>query len=106
MSCRGNLRVTAHESGLWKGRDLGLEEGLTHYCWEEYFEEQDNSAYGPDELLFFEIHPEADKDRRESQDFWESVLGDATHAVPNYTALVKGFAEGALDYWWSVEDEL
>lgn len=81
-------------------------EAETHYCWEEYFEEQDNSAYGTDELLFFEMHPEAHKDRRESQTFWESVLGGAIHTASNYVALVKGFAEGALEYWWSVEDDV
>jgi hypothetical protein len=81
-------------------------EAETNYCWDWYFEEQSNSAYGVDELLFFEMHPEADKDRRESQEFWESVLGDAIHTAADYVALVKGFAEGALEYWWSVEDEL
>ena len=81
-------------------------EAETHYCWDEYFEEQGSSAYGTDELLFFEMHPEADKDRRESQEFWESVLGDAIHTAADYVSLVKGFAEGALEYWWSVEDEL
>jgi len=74
--------------------------------WDDYFSEQEGSAYGTGENLFFAMNPEADADRQAAKDFWESVAGDSLQQAANPRAFLKGFAEGALDLWLSVKDEL
>lgn len=81
-------------------------DGDPRQSWDAYFEFNEGDVYGPDECLFFTIRPEVEKDRREAEAFWESEGGDSLQAAKDRGEFVRGFAEGALDLWLSVKDEL
>ncbi len=81
-------------------------EAQPQYGWDDYFESQENAVYGTDEELFFALHPEDDKDRQGAKEFWESAVGNLLQQAAFSGSLLKGFAEGALEVWLSVQDEL
>ena len=90
-------------------RLVDLQEGLEtqpQYDWDDLFSDQEGSAYGTDEVLFFAMNPEADGDRQAAKDFWESVAGDSLQKAANRASFLKGLAEGAIALWLSVKDEL
>lgn len=62
------------------------------------------SAYSDAEILFFQIQPDADGDRDESERFWEHAFGDDFDT--DDTDLLRGFAEGALQVWNEVKGKL
>lgn len=74
--------------------------------WDDFFDFSEPSVYGPDEGLYFAMHPEADKDRRAAEDFWQCVVGNSIRESANTGTFLKGFAEAAIDVWLSVRDEL
>jgi hypothetical protein len=75
------------------------------FDWDDYFNEG-GSAYSTDERLYFEINPDDDSDRKAADDFWECAAGDALQKAANKSAFLKGFAEGAIDLWLTVKNEL
>jgi len=81
-------------------------EDQPQYDWDEFFEWDEPKVWGPDEDLFFAMHPEADKDRRAAEDFWECSAGDALRQSLYRGVFLKGFAEGAIAVWDSVQDKL
>lgn len=81
-------------------------EAQPQYDWDEFFEWDEPKVWGPDEDLFFAMHPEADKDRRAAEDFWERAAGDALQQSLYRGVFLKGFAEGAIAVWESVQDKL
>ena len=83
--------------------ELGAE---PQYGWDDYFEQQETAVYGTDEEFFFALHPENDKDRRAAKDFWECAVGDSLQQAAFRGSLLKGFAEGALEIWLAVKNEL
>jgi hypothetical protein len=67
------------------------------------------SRYTPAEKFFFWINHGTtgdidELDRQAAYEFWGTVLGDDN--VPNKPAFVVGFAEGAIEVWREVEDQL
>ena len=74
--------------------------------WDEFFEWDEPKVWGPDEYLFFAMHPEAGKDRQAAEDFWECAAGDALQQSLCRGVFLKGFAEGAIAVWESVQDKL
>jgi hypothetical protein len=83
--------------------ELGVQ---PQYDWDNYFNEQEGSAYGTDENLFFATNPDVDGVRQAARDFWEGAVGDSLQQAANRGTFLKGFAEGALEIWLSVKDEL
>ncbi|MCY2986459.1 MAG: hypothetical protein NTY19_01100 [Planctomycetota bacterium] len=81
-------------------------EAQPQYDWDEFFEWDEPRVWGPDEDLFFAMHPEAGKDRRAAEDFWECAAGDALQQSLYRGVFLKGFAEGAIAVWESVQDKL
>lgn len=81
-------------------------EDQPQYGWDDFFEWDEPKVWGPDEDLFFAMHPEADKDRRAAEDFWECAAGDALQQSLYRGVFLKGFAEGAIAFWKSVKDKL
>lgn len=75
------------------------------YTWEDYFNSNcGSSAYTVAERLAFVIEPQSDGDSSEAAFFWEGVAGD--DAPLDKDDWVRGFAEGALDIWGRVKDQL
>jgi hypothetical protein len=72
--------------------------------WGRVFDEG-SSAYSAAERLYFVLHPENDRDRRVSTDFWEFVLGDDA-SMADDPRFVQGFADGLLAAWDEVKDQL
>jgi hypothetical protein len=64
------------------------------------FHDSADSAYGSGELFFFTICPEDDGDREAASDFWED------HEESNDSEYVRGFADGALNVWSEIKDQL
>lgn len=98
---------SAEAAALQRLEDLRDElESQPQLDWDDFFDWSEPQVYGPDEHLFFAMFPEADKDRRASEDFWECVVGDAIQNSAFSSELLRGFAEGAIELWLSVKDEL
>lgn len=76
------------------------------YGWNSCFEQHEGTAYGPGELLYFALHSEDDEDRQAARAFWEVVAGDSLQKAAFPGSLLKGFAEGALEVWMAVKEEL
>ncbi|NQU25732.1 MAG: hypothetical protein HQ567_30965 [Candidatus Nealsonbacteria bacterium] len=76
--------------------------------WDSFFSQQGSSAYGIDEQLYFCMYPEFDGSRQEARDFWDSAIGDDEYDVVarKRPEVIKGWAEGALDFWNTVKDLL
>ncbi|MCK4414316.1 MAG: hypothetical protein KAY32_12290 [Candidatus Eisenbacteria sp.] len=73
--------------------------------WSGFLDCDSNSAYGPEELLYFEMHPDEDRDRTAATDFWEMTTGmKVSDGLPK--EFIRGFVEGALSIWHQVEDKL
>lgn len=81
-------------------------EAQPQYDWDEFFDWDEPKVWGPDEDLFFAMHPEADKDRHAAEDFWGYAAGDALQQSLYRGEFLRGFAEGATELWRSVKDEL
>ena len=64
------------------------------------------SAYSDAEAFFFMISPESDRDRRAAEEFWETILGEQSARIAYSDDFVQGFAEGAMDVWDEVKDQL
>lgn len=98
---------SAEASELQRLEDLRDElESQPQHDWDDYFDLSEPRVYGPDEGLYFALHPEVGKDRRAAEDFWQSIAGDSVRESANAGAFLMGFTEGALDVWSSVKDEL
>jgi hypothetical protein len=102
-----------HEAGQeWAKSEAEADqlEGLLHNRealgndWWQNFEPQVQSAWGPDEQVFFWVCPEDDGDRHAAEEFWDAITrGDRVlNCDPNY---VRGFAEGAIKLWTEVKDQ-
>lgn len=70
------------------------------------FETDDNSAYGAWEWLYFQIFPEHDRDRDEADVFWAGVLEDEDDPRRFDAGFLRGFADGALDIWTQVKNQI
>ena len=122
-ACKQEAEAADYQNGYDLGKDWAeqsaeaselqhleeLQNGLKtepQYDWDDYFSEQEGSAYGTDENLFFAMVPEADGDRQAANDFWELATGNSLQQAANRGSFLKGFAEGAIDLWLSVKDEL
>ncbi len=74
-------------------------------AWEKFFEEcedfeeRENTAYGVRDALYDAIHPEHDGDRDKAREFWEAMIGAILRDAACPDALLKGFAERALEVW-------
>lgn len=76
------------------------------YEWDMLFDENSNNAYAPCEWVVFDIRPNTDGNREAADEFWENVLGVGYQAFISDEQFIKGFAEGALDVWADVKDQL
>lgn len=70
------------------------------------FETDESSAYGAWEWLYFQMFPEHDRERVESEGFWAYVLKDEDDPRRFDAGFLRGFAEGALDIWNQVKNQL
>jgi hypothetical protein len=63
------------------------------------------SAYSAGAQFFFVIEPHQRGDRKEADEFWDSVIGedDKDRDVAEF---VEGFAAGAVDLWEEVKDKI
>lgn len=73
--------------------------------WEAVFDMEHDSAYDPSEWFCFAIRPDDESDRAAAAEFWESAV-DRKPPRGETPSFVRGFAEGALEVWREVEDEL
>lgn len=72
--------------------------------WKEFFDSTTgSSAYGIDERLYCELHPE-DEDRGGSSEFWEGMVGDEPSCQSD--EWVRGFAEGALAIFDQIANQI
>ena len=74
------------------------------YNWEWFFSGEGQSQFSVGQTLYFAINPVAEEDRDYSAagEFWESV---ASTDDPD-SEFVRGFADGAIDLWIEVQDQL
>jgi hypothetical protein len=70
--------------------------------WQDCFVTDERSAYSAAEHFVFRIRPECDGEREAVSDFWEQ-RGREDHPQDEF---VRGFAEGALEVWDDVKDQL
>jgi hypothetical protein len=70
--------------------------------WGRFFWTSDRDAYGAAENLVFRIWPDDDRDRDAASNFWESQ----GHEEYPDDEFVRGFAEGALEIWDQVKNQL
>lgn len=66
----------------------------------------ETSAYGPGEHFYFLIEPEDTGSRTAARDFWSNWVSDDDFVLPSDPDFVRGFAEGALNVWFEVKDQL
>jgi hypothetical protein len=72
--------------------------------WDGLFDRAGTDAYSAGERIVFAILPEDDGDRGASHCFWEMNAGDPDLAMrPEF---VRGFAEGAVELWDEIRDQL
>ena len=72
--------------------------------WELHFDRTVSDAYSPGEILVFAISPERNGDREIAREFWEGNVSSPHLSLKS--EFVRGFAEGALDLWKEVSDQL
>lgn len=61
---------------------------------------------GPGRMnLYFMMDPDYDGNHGAARDFWEQVLGEASHLADDAT-FVDGFAHGAIEFFEEIEAEL
>jgi len=72
--------------------------------WEGEFIDDNSSAYSARERLFFELQPDYNACRTSAREFWERHA--SCEPVGSKDPYCQGFAEGALDVWHDVEDQL
>jgi hypothetical protein len=70
--------------------------------WSDCFATDGRSAYAASEHFVFRIWPESDGARGDAQNFWEQQ-GCEDHPQDEF---VHGFADGALEVWDEVKDQL
>jgi hypothetical protein len=70
-----------------------------------WFQGGSTSAYAAAELFYFIIEPDDDGDRSAANDFWTRWFHEERPALPD-DEYVNGFADGALDLWQGVKDQL
>ena len=82
--------------------------GTLNDRWDWSFLGEDDTVFTVAEALFFEWQPERDGDRAASKVFWECAVGDDESAERNLcnAEFLKGFCEGALKVWETVESQL
>ena len=77
------------------------------FCtWEAFFSDSGSSAYSNAEILYFALCPEHENDRGAAADFWEREIADGEADLLGDGEWFRGFAEGALDFWWEVKGRL
>jgi hypothetical protein len=78
------------------------------YDWDRLFDSGSrvSDAYGIGERFAFWIVPEGEGSRQSARDFWEAQAGDDFKTLMFDDSFVHGFAEGALDVWAEVKDQL
>jgi hypothetical protein len=105
----GQLELLGHRDGsLWAERKATapelrrLKQARDPWGNDWYFGDG-SSAYSDAERFHFIIRPDFDGDRPVASEFWEIVTGD--QETPD-TAYVQAFAEGAMQVWAEVEDQI
>ncbi|NLY03165.1 MAG: hypothetical protein GXY83_44520 [Rhodopirellula sp.] len=75
--------------------------------WEEYFTD-DSQTYSAAERLYFSVHPEHEGNRDVAKWFWDKAIGDDDQADRNRDSgvFLRGFADGAIDFWLEVKDKI
>jgi hypothetical protein len=63
------------------------------------------ATFGALDRFAFAAWPDRKDDRSAADDFWQEALGDDAHRVQDSDYL-RGFGEGAADYWRDIRDEL
>jgi hypothetical protein len=92
-------------------RLASLKQRLRH-DWEYamFSTDEHTSAYGPAERLLFAVQPDTDGDRQLAAERWAGMLigcsEDNAERLACDGEFVHGFAEGALDVWSEVENQL
>ena len=76
------------------------------YGWNDWFQPNQNDAYGPCELLAFQIRPGDGTNRASAGAFWEEAIGEDLEKLRWDGEYLRGFAEGALDIWEEVKGQL
>lgn len=74
--------------------------------WEVFFSESGGSAYSNAEILYFALCPEYENDRDAAADFWEREIADGNADFLGDGEWLRGFAEGGLEVWWEVKEQL
>jgi hypothetical protein len=71
--------------------------------WSTFFDSNaGSSAYTTAERLYTVFNPDADP--RDAGEFWCPIVGEGKEHESDQW--VRGFAEGALNVWWKVKDQL
>lgn len=79
--------------------------GSTGNEWDAWFDDDgESSAYTAAQRLYFILFPEDDRARHAAKDFWEGVVDDVDGDPDG--AFVRGFAEGVLNVWHTIEEEV
>jgi hypothetical protein len=71
-----------------------------------FFHDYERQAYGPAEVLYFEMAPADSGSRGEAQAFWEAAIGEDSRERLDDGDFVRGFAEGAEQLWHEVQSQL
>ncbi len=77
--------------------------------WNDFFDSTVGTfRYSTAERLYFDIHPEVEEDWEQAREFWEVAVGHdgEAKALLESDDFLRGFAEGALDVWLAVKDQL
>jgi hypothetical protein len=98
-------KVSAEAGELERLADLRDRSSQDGWGWEGNFDPPDGaSAYSAAERIAFVILAEEyDGDWGEASNFWEQQAGQEKHPPDEF---VRGFAEGALEIWDLVKDEI
>src|SRR5262249_12612635 len=98
-------KASAEAGELERLADLRDSSNQDSWGWQGNFNLPDSaSAYSAAERIAFVIlGEEYDGDRDEASNFWEQQAGQKKHPPDEF---VRGFAEGALEVWDLVKDQI
>jgi hypothetical protein len=72
--------------------------------WQSFFDSRfESTAHTTAERFYFEIVPGANGDSASAADFWETIAGEDSDLNDEF---VRGVAEGALDIWRKIKNQL
>lgn len=84
-----------------------LRQRVDSYNWDDWFENGERDSYGSGDRLAFVVKPEFNGNRQWGREFWECYSHrDDWEAMMDTPAFVRGFAEGALEVWGEVKDQI